>query len=46
MFVRTEIVKKIIKEENENYLDYIFKNRKLNSFDLKKIENYDENNEQ
>ena len=32
---------KIIKEENENYLDYIFKNRKLNSFDLKNIENYD-----
>ena len=44
--VCSEIVKNIIKEENENYLDYIFKNKKLNSFDLKKIENYDENNEQ
>ena len=39
--VCSEIVKKIIKEENENYLDYIFKNRKLTSFDLKNIENYD-----
>ena len=41
--VCSNIVKEIIKEEDEKILDYLFKNKHLNSFDLKNIDDYEEN---